>query len=270
MRNVLIGIWRWFQAPFNHKTLFWGFVHQEIRSRYAGSMGGMIWSVITPLVNMLIYVFVFSAIFQVKVKPLETGTDNFVLFLLAGLLPWLAFAEAVSMATNIFIGKANLITKVAFPLEVLPVAGIVVIFALNGIGFLIFLAYLLVVGYFSVAWLALPVVIFINMVYSLGLMVLIASLCVFLRDIQQIIGMILSFWLYLTPILYPVAMIPEKFRWMLYLNPMFYYIELYHDILLRRYLDWRLLGLGFFAAVLFLGIGSYFYSRSRNAFADVL
>ncbi len=270
MINLLSSIWRWFQTPLEHKTLFWGFVRQEIRSRYAGSMGGMIWSVITPLANMLIYVFVFSVIFQIRMKPLETGTDKFVVFLLAGLLPWLAFAEAVSMATGIFIGKANLITKVAFPIEVLPVAGIMVTFMLNGIGFAIFLVYLLIAGYASVMWLALPVVIFIHMVFCLGLVILIASLCVFLRDIQQIVGTILAFWMYLTPILYPLSMIPENFRWMLYLNPMYYYVELYHDVLLRRYIDWRLLGMGTLTAILFLGAGSYFYSRSRNAFADVL
>lgn len=87
---------------------------------------------------MLIYIFVFSVVFKIRLKPIETGTDNFVLFLLSGLLPWIAFAEAVGSSASMFLGKAGLITKVAFPLEVVPVAGVVVTFILNGVGFLAF------------------------------------------------------------------------------------------------------------------------------------
>ncbi|MCX5880561.1 MAG: ABC transporter permease, partial [Deltaproteobacteria bacterium] len=71
---------KWIKAPFLHKTLFWGFVNQEIKGRYAGSMGGLLWSIITPLANMLIFIFVFSVVFKIRLKPIETGTDSFVMF----------------------------------------------------------------------------------------------------------------------------------------------------------------------------------------------
>jgi len=268
--RLYLTVLNWIAAPFRYQTLFFGFINQEIRGRYAGSIGGLLWSVITPLSNMLIYIFVFSVVFKIRLKPIETGTDNFVLFLLSGLLPWIAFAEAVGSSAGMFLGKAGLITKVAFPLEVVPVAGVVVTFILNGVGFLTFLIYLSIDGYGDVVWLFLPIVTFIFMIFTLGIVILLASLSVFVRDIQQVISSLLSLWMYLTPVLYPVNMLPESLRFLIYLNPVYPFIELYHELLLKHTLPLDLLCYaGGYAIISFL-IGVWFYSRSRNAFADVL
>ena len=119
---------------------------------------------------------------------METGTDSFAVYFLAGFLPWTAFSEALSNATEIFLGRVNLITKVAFPLELLPLTGIIVPFSLNGLGFVMYLVYLIFKGYFHFAWFWLPIVVVAHMVFSLGLVILISSLSVFLRDIKQFIG----------------------------------------------------------------------------------
>jgi lipopolysaccharide transport system permease protein len=261
---------KWIKAPFLHKTLFSGFVHQEIKGRYVGSMGGLLWSIITPLANMLIYIFVFSVVFKIRLKPVETGTGSFVTFLLSGLLPWIAFSDAVSASSGMFLGKANLITKVAFPLELVPTASILVTFILNGLGFILFLLYLSFEGYCHVTWLMLPIITGIFMVFTLGIVVFIASLCVFVRDIQQIMTSILSLWMYLTPILYPIQMVPESLRFFMVINPLLSFIELYHQVLLQHVISFELLGqaLGF-AVISFIG-GVCFYNKSRNAFADVL
>jgi len=116
---------------------------------------------------------------------METGTDSFAVYFLAGMLPWLAFSEALSSATDIFLGRANLITKVAFPLEVLPLTGVMVPFFLNGLGFVMYLGYLVFKGYADFGWFWLPVVIAVHMVFTLGLIILVSSLSVFLRDIKQ-------------------------------------------------------------------------------------
>ena len=263
-------ILNWITAPFRYQTLFLGFINQEIRGRYAGSIGGLLWSVITPLANMLIYVFVFSVVFKIRMKPIETGTDSFVLFLLSGLLPWIAFSEAVGSSASMFLGKAGLITKVAFPLEVVPLAGIVVTFVLNGIGFFAFLIYLTIEGYGHVAWLYLPVVTLIFMIFTLGLVVLLASLSVFVRDIQQFITSALSLWMYLTPVLYPITMLSESLRILILINPMYPFIELYHEVLLKHTLPVDLLCYAAGYAIISFLTGVWFYSRSRNAFADVL
>ncbi|MFH0994561.1 MAG: ABC transporter permease [Pseudomonadota bacterium] len=253
-----------------HKTLFWGFVNQEFKGKYAGSMGGLLWSVITPLANLLIFIFVFSVVFSIRMKPIETGTDSFVVFLLTGLLPWIAFSDALASSTGMFVGKANLITKVAFPLELVPSAGILVTFMLNGIGFILLLIYLTFEGYCHLAWLYLPIVTVVFMVFTLGLVVLIASLSVFIRDIQQIMASILTLWLYLTPILYPNQMVPESLRFILDINPVNPFIELYHQVLLQHVFSFELFGYAAgFAAISFIA-GVWFYNKSRNAFADVL
>ena len=228
------------------------------------------WSLLTPLANLLIYIFVFSVILKIRLKPMETGTDSFAVFFLAGMLPWLAFSEALSTATDVFLGRANLITKVAFPLEVLPLTGTVVPFFLQGLGFVMFLGYLIFKGYFHIGWLWLPVVIVVHMAFTLGLVILISSLSVFLRDIKQFIGTALTLWFFLTPIIYPLSMVPEKFRWMIKLNPMYPFIELYHQVLLHHGITWGLLGHATgLASISFLG-AVLFFGRSKRAFADVL
>jgi lipopolysaccharide transport system permease protein len=127
---------------------------------------------------------------------METGTDSFAVYFLAGLLPWAAFSEALNNATDALLGQANLITKVAFPLEILPISGVIVPFCLNGLGFGMFLIYLVFKGYFHIAWLWLPLVVTIHMLFTLGLVSLISSLSVFLRDIKQFMGTVLSLWFF--------------------------------------------------------------------------
>jgi len=268
--NIFSLIRRWVEVPFRFRTLFWGFVSNEIRGRFAGSIGGFVWSLVTPLANLLIYIFVFSVVLKIRLKPMETGTDSFAVFFLAGMLPWLAFSEALGSSTDLFVGRANLITKVAFPLEVLPLTGVIVPFFLNGLGFVMYLGYLGFNGYAHFAWLWLPVIIAVHMVFTLGLVILVSSLSVFLRDIKQFIGVALSLWFFLTPIIYPLSMVPEKFRWMIKLNPMYPFIELYHQILLRHCISWEPLVYAICAAAFFLGCAIIFFERSRRAFADVL
>ncbi|MBL6979461.1 MAG: ABC transporter permease [Desulfobacteraceae bacterium] len=268
--NIFSLIRRWVEVPFRFRTLFWGFVSNEIRGRFAGSIGGFVWSLVTPLANLLIYIFVFSVVLKIRLKPMETGTDSFAIFFLAGMLPWLAFSEALNSSTDLFVGRANLITKVAFPLEVLPLTGVIVPFFLNGLGFVMYLGYLTFKGYAHIGWLWLPVVIVVHMVFTLGLVILVSGLFVFLRDIKQFIGTALTLWFFLTPIIYPLSMVPEKFRWMIKLNPMYPFIELYHQVLLQGSLSWSMLGYVIGLATLVSVGGILFFERSKYAFADVL
>ncbi len=261
---------RWIEVPFRFRTLFWGFVNNEIRGRFAGSIGGFVWSLLTPLANHLIYIFVFSVVLKIRLKPMETGTDSFAVFFLAGMLPWLAFSEALNSSTDLFVGRANLITKVAFPLEVLPLTGVIVPFFLNGLGFVMYLCYLTFKGYAHFGWFWLPVVIVVHMLFTLGLITLVSSLSVFLRDIKQFIGTALTLWFFLTPIIYPLSMVPEKLRWIIKLNPMYPFIELYHQVLLQHSIAWELFGYVTGLAAISFILGVLFFGRSKHAFADVL
>lgn len=261
---------RWCTVPIRYRTLFLGFVTNEIRGRFAGSIGGVLWSLLTPLANLLIYIFVFSLVLKVRLKPMETGTGSFAVFFLAGLLPWTAFSEALNGASGLFLGRASLITKVAFPLEILPMIGVIVPFLLNGVGFIMYLGYLSFEGYGHAVWVWLPLIIFIHVLFTLGLVILISSLSVFLRDIQQFMGTALSLWFFATPIIYPLNMVPEQFRWAVNLNPMFPIIELYHRILLQQTLPWEMLSFAGGLAVIVFAVGILFFGRAKYAFADVL
>jgi len=245
-------------------------VTNEIRGRFAGSVGGFVWSLLTPLANLFIYIFVFSVVLDLRLKPMETGTESFAVFFLAGMLPWLAFSEALSSATDLFLGRANLITKVAFPLELLPLTGLLVPFFFNGLGFVMYLVYLVWKGYAHVGWLWLPLVIGVHMVFTLGLIALISSLTVFLRDIKQFINISISLWFFLTPIIYPVSMVPKAYRWMITLNPMYPFIDLYHRVLLQGSVSYPMLGCGMGLAILVFVGGMLVFERSKYAFADVL
>jgi lipopolysaccharide transport system permease protein len=268
--TILSQMRRWIEVPFRFRTLFWGFVSNDIRGRFAGSVGGFMWSLLTPLANLFIYIFVFSVVLNIRLKAMETGTESFAVFFLAGMLPWLAFSEALNSSTDLFLGRANLITKVAFPLELLPLTGLVVPFFFNGLGFVMYLCYLVLKGYAHVGWLWLPVVIGVHMAFTLGLIILISSLTVFLRDVKQFVGIVISLWFFLTPIIYPLSMVPETYRWMIMLNPMYPFIDLYHQVLLQGSVSYAMLGCGVgLAALVFVG-GMLVFERSKYAFADVL
>jgi lipopolysaccharide transport system permease protein len=257
-------------VPLRYWSLFWGFVQQDLRSRYVGSWGGFLWSVGNPLCKLLIFIFVFSIIFQIRLKPIETGTDSFVVYLLAGLLPWLAFADAINLAPEIVIGKARLITKVAFPVEILPTVSVTVSYLLSGIGITLLLVFLAIKNYASWFWLWIPILFSMQIVFSLGLVAFLSALCVFLRDIKHFLTLIMQLWFYVTPILYPPTRVPEAYRFILSINPMYPFIELYHKILLKHQIDWGLLFYSCVIALTTFWLGTYFFRRSKNAFADVL
>ncbi|MBW1671566.1 MAG: ABC transporter permease [Deltaproteobacteria bacterium] len=250
--------------------LFKKFFTREIRGRFAGSMGGSFWLLVTPLSHILIYSFVFGMILKIRLSHQEVGTDSFVLFLLAGLFPWMAFSEGLIRCTGILIENANIITKVVLPIELLPTVGLSGTFFINGVGMSFFVIYLVWAGFISWTWLWLPVLILLFFLFALGLAAFLSALCVFLRDTQQILPIIVFVWFYLTPIIYPISMIPSKFHSYLYFNPAFPFIELFRQILLRQTMDPVLFCLAAAWTILSLFLGTFFFERLKHSFADVL
>jgi len=260
----------WALALIRHQGLFKEFFAREIRGRFAGSMGGSFWLLATPLSHILIYSFVFSVILKIRLSRQEVGTESFTLFLLAGLFPWMAFSEGLIRCTGILIENANIITKVVLPTEVLPTVGLSGTFFVNGVGMSLFATYLVWVGFVSWTWLWLPIVILLFFLFALGLAAFLAALCVFLRDTQQILPIIVFVWFYLTPIIYPISLIPSRFQSYLYFNPAFPFIELFRQILLCQTMEPMLLGISTIWTVLSLFLGTFFFERLKHSFADVL
>ncbi|MFN2454447.1 MAG: ABC transporter permease [Pyrinomonadaceae bacterium] len=244
---------------------------REIAARYKGSVLGILWPLVTPLVMIAIFTFIFAKIFNARFGASTSGW-NFALYLFCGLLPWTAFQEAVQQSASTIVAHANLVKRVVFPLETLPVALALAALATQLFGTLVLLVAALLIQrelHASVLWL--PVLVAPQLLATLGAAWLVASLGVFLRDVVQGVSLVLVAWMYLTPIIYPESLVPEKYRALINLNPFTPLVRSYRRILLEGHSpDWG--GLAYFtvfALALFI-FGYWWFARTRKSFADVI
>jgi lipopolysaccharide transport system permease protein len=261
---------QWLRTPIAEYRLFHNFVRQDFIGQFAGSMAGFLWLFITPVVNIIVYAFVFRFLFGMR-APEEFGETSFVIFMMVGYLPWFAFADAIGKAPSLLLEKAPLITKVVFPVNVLPVAGTVIPYLTHGIGFVLLLAFLALRGYLSFAWLWIPVVFFLQMLFTMGLVAILSAFCVFLRDLQQLVALIITSWFFLTPIVYPISIIPDEgIRQLFYFNPMHSFVDFYRQVVLLG--EVPILNLQIIAVVSPLSylLGGWLFMRIKHAFGDVL
>ncbi len=211
--SMLKGIWA-------YRGFIASSVKREFQSKYRNSLLGAAWTILNPLAMIVVYTVVFAQVMRTRL-PGSDSTFAYSIYLCAGVLTWGLFAEIVSRAQGVFLENANLIKKVSFPRICLPI--IVVISAtLNFvIIFGLFTAFLIVSGNFpGFSFLGLIPVIAIQILFSIGLGMIVGVLNVFFRDIGQFFTILLQFWFWFTPIVYPVAALPEKIRLLLLLNPM--------------------------------------------------
>ena len=215
--------WRW---------LLSNFLHREITSRYAGSAGGLAWALVHPLVQLTIFAVVFGLILRVPENTL--GGFRFAGFLAIALWPWFMFAEGVQRAVGSIPANASLIRKVAFPHELLIFASVGASFAIHLAGWVAVLAVLNLWGE-PIRWtglfLALPLVA-AQFAFTVGVGAFLAGIHVVLRDVEQMLGLVLMAIFYATPIVYPLALVPEPWRGALAMNPLAYVVTRYRDIFL--------------------------------------
>ncbi len=247
------------------------FVRRDFLGRYRGSLLGALWPLINPIGHLLLYTFVFSVILKVRFSA-DASTTNFALYLMAGLLPWSALAEAVSRSTTCILESPNLVKKVVFPLEVLPVVPVVSSLMTAGISIVLLTVWATIYAG-EVHWtlILLPLVLGTQGMLMGGLCWLLASLGVYIRDIKHMISLALSVWMYTTPIVYPASAMPENLSFLLWLNPMAGMITDYRRIIIEGLQpNWMNLALYLaLAVVLFFG-GNYFFMKTKRTFADVI
>jgi len=261
---------QWLHVPITNYRLFYNFTRQEFFGQFTASIAGWLWLFLTPIVHIIIYSFVFSYIFQVR-APEEFGQTRFVVFMMIGYLPWFAFAEAMSKSTALLLEKAPLITKVKFPVQVLPVVGTAVPYLTHAIGFCLLLIYLAAQGLFTTTWILIPFVFGLQFLFTLGLVAVLSALCVFLRDLQQIVLLSLTIWFFFTPIIYPISMIrDESVRDLFLLNPMHNFVNLYREIVLLGEVSLTHLLIIVPAALVSYCVGGWLFMRIRHTFGDVL
>lgn len=245
---------------------------REVIGRYRGSLFGLLWSFVTPVLMLVIYTFVFSFIFQARWGD-ETGSkSDFATFLFAGLIVYSLFAESVNRAPALMLNNVNYVKKVVFPLEILPwvVMGSVLFHsALSVLVLLIF--YVMIHGYIQWTAVFLPVIFFPLILFTMGVAWLLAALGVFMKDVGQSIGIITTVMLFMSPVFYPASVLPKDIRPYLFLNPLTFIIEQARDvIIIGNTPAWLRLGI---YSIISLGVawfGFYWFQKTRKGFADVL
>lgn len=230
--SMLRGIWA-------YRGFVASSVKREFQAKYRNSLLGAAWTILNPLAMIIVYTVVFAQVMRNRL-PGSDSTFSYSIYLCAGVLTWGLFAEIVSRAQGVFLENANLIKKVSFPRICLPIV-VVLSAALNfAIIFGLFTGFLVLSGNFpGTVFIALLPVIAIQVLFSIGLGMILGVLNVFFRDVGQFFTILLQFWFWFTPIVYPVAALPEKIRVLLLLNPMASLIMACQGILVdHRWPDW--------------------------------
>lgn len=257
-------------VAINYWSLLKGFTGRDVKGRFAGNMGGMLWALINPLATMLVYMFVFSVVLRVSVTVEETGTDSFFIYFVCGFVPWLIFSDSLIRAMGSILDNASIVTKVIFPVELLPLTSVLSALMINGLGHILLLAYLTFKGFFSVYWLFLFLLLPMQVLFTFGLGMFFSAACVYLRDLREMMGLLLMVWFFATPIIYPLSMVPEHIQSLIKFNPMYMFVSLYRGILILHNLDIELLASAMTMTMLIYVAGSLFFARVKPGFGDVL
>jgi lipopolysaccharide transport system permease protein len=259
------------RALWNYRGFILGSVKREFQARYRNSMLGAAWTVLNPLAMIIVYTVIFSQIMQARLPGVDS-TFAYSIYLCAGVLTWGLFAEIVGRGQNVFLDQANLLKKINFPRLCLPVT-VVASAALNfAIIFGIFTVFLLITGYFpGWAYLGLIPVLLLQIAFAVGLGMVLGVLNVFFRDVGQLFTVILQFWFWLTPIVYPITILPERLQAVIGYNPMARLIGAHQTILVTgAWPDFRALWpVALLAAVLCLW-GLRLFRRHAGEMVDEL
>lgn len=251
----------------NYRELLYFLTKRDIKVRYKQTVLGGLWAIIQPFFTMVVFTLFFG-----RLAKMPSDGIPYPIFVYAGLLPWTYFANAVAASGNSLVGSANLITKVYFPRLIVPAAA-----SLAGI--LDFFIAMLVLGAMMVYYhvlpgmgiLLFPFLVGLTFLCAVGVGLWLSALNVQYRDIKYVIPFLIQLWMFVSPVIYPVSMVKEKYQWLLALNPMGGVIKAYRASLLGHLpIDWLLLSLSTaIIFVLFIG-GLYYFRRMEKIFADVV
>lgn len=260
------SIWR-------NRQLIVQMTKREVVGRYKGSMMGLAWSFFNPVFMLTVYTFVFSVIFKSR-WGVDAGESKsqFAVVLFVGMIVHGLFAEVLNRAPSLILSNANYVKKVVFPLEILPVVALGASLFHSVISLVVLLAaFALFNGYLQWTAICIPIVLLPLIILTIGLAWMLASLGVFLRDVGQTIGIIMTVMLFLSPVFFPVIAMPLKYRPWLMANPLTFIIEQAREVLIwGRMPDWIGLGIYMLIAIVIGWLGYALFQKTRKGFADVL
>jgi lipopolysaccharide transport system permease protein len=258
---------------WSQRALIGQFARREIEGRYRSSLLGIGWSFVNPLVLLLVYTFVFGVVFKQRWPGFASdGLARFGLVLFAGLIVFGIFSECVTRAPGLIVGTPNYVKRVVFPLELLPLSVLGSALFHAGISLSVLLGTdLLLGGMPHWTWLLIPVVVLPVVFVSLGLLWLLSSLGVFLRDLTYITGLVVQVLFFVTPIFYPIDAIPSPFRSVIEYNPLAGVIEALRVVIFTGHMpSWLPLVVSGAFGFAFMLVGYAWFMKSRRAFGDVI
>ncbi|MGN1300026.1 MAG: ABC transporter permease [Clostridia bacterium] len=254
-----------FKNLYNYRELIKTSVKKDIGGKYKHSFLGVLWSFINPLLQIAVYAIIFPLI-------MKNNIPNYTVFMVCGLIPWNYFATVINRASFTFIENGNIIKKVYFPREILPLS-LVTSETINFlISTIIIICFTLAYGMGLTKYVLLyPLVLLVQYILLLGISLIVSSVTVYFRDLQHFIGVLLQLFFYATPIVYSVETIPENFRWILKINPMTYIIEGFRDIFYYHQIpDVKMLGIVLVIGILLCIVGYLIFNKLQKKFAEEL
>lgn len=251
---------------WDYRSMIVGLVKRDLRGRYKGSVLGFLWTFLIPLLQLLVYTFVFSTI-------MRAGIEDYYLFLFVALVPWVYFSSSVDGGAGCIVNQVNLVNKIYFPREVLPIAHVLSQLINMLLSYIVVILVLLVSGKginLSVWW-YIPIVILQETMLAFGLALLFSAITVFFRDLQYIISIFIMAWQFLSPVMYSVEMVPDDLQKFFFINPMTPVIMAYRSIFYYKEapnLHTFLLGtiMGFVVLI----VGWTVFGKMKKRFAEVL
>lgn len=257
---ALNSLWKY------HELLF-SWTLRTIQARYQQTILGGLWAVLQPAASATIFTIIFTLF-----MPVDTGDIPYVVFSYSAMVPWVLFSSAITDMVECLVTNMNLVTKIYFPREILPLAALLARLMDYVIAFIVLL---LVMIYFSMpvftsSWLYLPIILLTQLTLMLGLGLAGSALNVFFRDIRHVITLGMQLWFFATPIIYPITLVPERLRPIYSLNPMTGIIQAYRLVLLQQQAPSSYFLTSVLIAVLALVAGYWFFKRVEFKFADVI
>lgn len=256
-----------------NRDLIWQMTKREVAGRYKGSFLGLTWSLFNPLMMLVVYTFVFSVVFKTRwgTDP-NAGKADFAIVLFIGLIVFNLFSECIGRSPSLITSNVNYVKKVVFPLEILSFVNFFAALFHASISLIVlFLAIIIFKHSIHLTVFLLPLIILPLMLAILGISWFLSSLGVFIRDVAQTIGILISVLMFMSPVFYPVTALPVSFQKIIMLNPLAYMIEEARGVVFFGELpNWEMLGINLIIGSIICVLGYAFFQKTRKGFADVL
>jgi len=251
---------------WNHRRILFATALSDVQARYRGTALGLAWSIVYPLLFLGLYAIIYLLIFRIRIA--EYTTFEYILLIFSGLIPFLGFSEALSTGVTSVLGNKSLIRNTMFPIELIPVKAVLASTVTMTVGLVVLLATLWIRGTLLPTQAAIPAIFALQLIFTIGLIWILAALNVFFQDLGHMLGVIILFLMLISPIAYTLEMVPPSLMPLMYPNPLFYMIMLYRGAMVMGDIPMGLLAVFTAISLTTFALGHHVFTRLKPMFAD--